>query len=266
MNAFIMIGLFFKSSKNISMTPTLFLQLPRHVGLIMDGNARWANRHGLPRQEGHRRGMEAMCAIIHEATRLHIPNITFYCFSIENQARPQEEVDHIMKLGIEFMQTQATFLLEESIRFRMIGERGGLPAQACEAISILEEKTAHGTGLQLTCAINYGGRQEIIQAITTLLALKGADEKNKRPIGEQFEDFLETATLPEVDLIIRTSGEKRLSNFLLWQAAYSELAFTDVLWPDFTPGLFQNMLIEYSQRQRRFGRRLHYDQSWEMTS
>ena len=228
--------------------------VPRHVAVIMDGNGRWAQARGLPRTEGHRKGMEAVRRIIRHASRRGIGQLTLYSFSSENWRRPAEEVGFLMGLLKFFIRRDLAELHAENVRVKVIGEREGLAPDIAALLDEAETLTRANTGLTLAIAFNYGGRQEIVGAVRALAerVAKGElrpDDIDAAAIGAE----LQTATMPEPDLVIRTSGEQRLSNFLLWQAAYSELVFSPVLWPDFDESAFDAAILEFNARERRFG-------------
>lgn len=224
-----------------------FSVLPRHLGIIMDGNGRWAKKRGLPRTAGHRAGADVFKDISKECGKLGIEQVTFYAFSTENWKRPKEEVDTLMKLFHDFLLT-AKKNIEESddMKIKFIGEKKGLDPELVKLMEDAEAETANKTGTTINLAINYGGRQEIVSAVNRLI-LQG-----KTPITEQ--DISDNVyTMPDCDLIIRPSGEHRLSNFLLWQAAYSEFWYSDVLWPDFKKRDLHKALRDFESRNRRFG-------------
>lgn len=225
-------------------------KIPAHVGIIMDGNGRWAESRGLLRVEGHHRGAERAKEIIRAAAEFGITTLTLYTFSLENWQRPDTEVALLMKLLAAYLKKDLQELIEEGIRFRVIGEKWRLPEDIQALIRDAEEKTTTNSGMTLVSALSYGGRDEILRAVKKAISLGTQPEE----ITEDFfSGLLDTAGLPPPDLIIRTSGEKRLSNFLLWQSAYSELYFTDVLWPDFTREELRNAIVDYQLRERRFG-------------
>lgn len=226
-------------------------KMPAHVGIIMDGNGRWAGLRGLPRIEGHRRGAERTKEIIDVCADLGISCLTLYAFSTENWQRPVDEVGMLMRLLELYLKNEFSGLVRKNVVFRAIGEIDRLPKNIQALIRDTEEKTAKNTGLHLTAALSYSGRNEILRAIRKI-ADSGEDLSGITE--ERFSSFLDTAGLPQPDLIIRTSGEQRLSNFLLWQAAYSELYFTDTLWPDFDRDEFMLAIRDYQGRERRFGR------------
>lgn len=222
-----------------------------HVGIIMDGNGRWAQLRGLPRYEGHKRGVEKVKEIIHAALRLNIDVLTFYAFSIENWQRPKEEVDIIMDLLQTHLKKESSAFISQGVRFKMIGNRKMIPEDILKIIEEAELKTINYNQLIAQFAISYSGRDEVLRAV------KKALRQNIKPeqIDENlFTSLLDTAGIPEPDLIIRTSGEQRLSNFLIWQCAYSEFYFTQTLWPDFTEEEFTRAVLDFQKRQRRFGK------------
>jgi len=225
-------------------------KLPRHVGIIMDGNGRWAELKGLPRVEGHRRGAERAKEIIRAAREAGIKVLTLYTFSIENWQRPEAEVGVLMKLLDLYLRSEMHEFKKEGIAFKVIGERWRLPQGIQSLIEKTENLTASCTDMALIAAISYSGRNEIIRAVKKALS---SGLKEEDITEEAFSGLLDTAGLPEPDLVIRTSGEKRLSNFLLWQSAYSEFYFTETLWPDFGKAEFLHALRDYEMRERRFG-------------
>lgn len=228
--------------------------VPTHIGFIMDGNGRWAQQRGLPRTEGHMAGVEALRGIIPALTRLRIPYATFFAFSTENWRRPQEEVRFLFDLLVRYSMEDVRELRRQGVRMRAIGDTGALPAPVREAIARIESETADGTSLVVNVALNYGGRREIVDAARAVF--KGVVEGRleiEDLTEEVFSRFLYTAGQPDPDLIIRTSGEQRLSNFMLWQGAYSELYFTEVLWPDFRPLHLYQAVVHYAGRRRRYG-------------
>ena len=228
--------------------------VPRHVAVIMDGNGRWAKARGLPRTEGHRKGMEAVRRIIRHASRRGIDQLTLYSFSSENWRRPAEEVGFLMGLLKFFIRRDLAELHAENVRVRVIGEREGLAPDIAALLDEAEILTRANTGLTLAIAFNYGGRQEIVGAVRALARRVAAGELSPEAIdAEAIDAELHTAAMPEPDLVVRTSGEQRLSNFLLWQAAYSELVFSPVLWPDFDEAALDAAILEYNARERRFG-------------
>lgn len=225
-------------------------KIPAHVAIIMDGNGRWAKSRGLPRFEGHRRGAERAKEIIRAADKLGLRYLTLYAFSMENWQRPKEEVSMLMKLLELYLRRELNGLIKDNVIFRTIGDGWKLPPNIQRLLRETEEKTSSNTGMTLITALSYGGKDEILRAVRKALH---AGLKPEEINEESFSALLDTAGVPPPDLIIRTSGEKRLSNFLLWQSAYSELYFTDTLWPDFTEDEFKKALADYQRRKRRFG-------------
>ena len=232
--------------------------VPDHIGVIMDGNGRWAKKRMQPRVFGHKAGMDALRKVVIAASDMGVKAMTVYAFSTENWTRPDQEVKFIMNLPVEFYDKYVPELHQKNMKIQMIGETDRLPKQTFESLKKAEELTKLNTGLILNFALNYGGRAEITQAVK-LIAQDVLDAKvNPGDITEELiGEYLFTGHLPKVlrdpDLIIRTSGELRLSNFLPWQAAYSELYFTDVLWPDFDEEALKEAIAEYNRRNRRFG-------------
>ena len=247
---------FFKKDKAVEVEVPR--QVPNHIGIIMDGNGRWAKRRMQPRVFGHKAGMEALQKVTKAANKLGVKVITVYAFSTENWTRPDQEVKFIMNLPVEFYDNYVPELHANNVKIQMIGETDRLPKPTFEALTKAEELTKNNTGLILNFALNYGGRAEITQAVK-LISQDVLDAKiNPGDITEDMiGDYLFTQRLPkdlrDPDLIIRTSGELRLSNFLPWQAAYSELYFTDTLWPDFDETSLQEAITAYNRRNRRFG-------------
>lgn len=223
---------------------------PVHVGIIMDGNGRWAELRGLPRIEGHRKGAERAKEIIRAANEAGISVLTLYTFSLENWQRPQNEVSTLMRLLEIYLRSNLEEFMSGGIVFRTIGEIWRLPDDIQSLISEVEAKTANNSGMKVVAALSYGGRNEIIRTVRKIIASGVEPEKVTEDF---FGSLLDTAELPAPDLIIRTSGERRISNFLLWQSAYSEFYFTDTLWPDFTKDEFFAALRDYQMRERRFG-------------
>ncbi|CAH1671144.1 isoprenyl transferase [Chelatococcus asaccharovorans] len=228
--------------------------VPRHVAIIMDGNGRWAARRGLPRFEGHRRGMEALRNVVRIAGDLGIDYLTVYGFSSENWSRPAAEIADLMGLLRHFVRRDLADLHRNNVRVRIIGTDEGLAPDLVGLLAEAENLTRDNTALTLVVAFNYGARQEMARAARRLAADVAAGRLAVDDISvERFAKALDTADIPDPDLVIRTSGEQRMSNFLLWQAAYAELVFTPVLWPDFDRGAFEEALSEYQRRERRFG-------------
>ncbi|WP_022660880.1 isoprenyl transferase [Paucidesulfovibrio longus] len=225
--------------------------IPQHIAVIMDGNGRWATRRGMKRHEGHRVGVESARTLVTHCRKIGVRHLTLYTFSTENWARPEEEKRVLFDLLVRFLKGELSSLLEQDIRLRILGEIERFPLAVREMLKHVLRKTAHCKSMTLNLALNYGGRDEILRAAQTL-AGQGLRPEEITP--EVFADALYTHGQPDPELIIRTSGEKRISNFLLWQAAYSEFYFTDTLWPDFTPEELDKALEEFSSRQRRFGK------------
>ena len=230
------------------------IRAPRHVAIIMDGNGRWAQTRGLSRTEGHRRGVEAVKRAAKFAGDHGIDYLTLFSFSSENWSRPQEEIDDLLNLLRYFIRRDLNDLSKENVRIRVIGSRQRIPGDILGMIDEAERKTAANTGLNLVVAFNYGSRDEIVRAAVRIAERIASGELCAGKLGpDDFGQFLDTDGIPDPDLIIRTSGEQRISNFLLWQAAYSELLFLPVFWPDFTDQDFQEALDEFSRRDRRYG-------------
>lgn len=228
--------------------------LPRHVAIIMDGNGRWARKRHLPRAAGHVAGVSAVRTIVRTATDIGLENLTLYAFSSENWKRPAGEVSHLMGLFRLYFREDVDELVERRVRMRIIGNRSRADDDILHMIEDGERRTAHGTGLTLTFAFDYGAQEEIAAAARDMARAAARGELNPETITpEFFASRLSTQGLPDPDLVIRTSGEHRLSNFLLWQSAYSELAFVDTLWPDFSRAMFLDILKSFAQRERRFG-------------
>jgi len=227
-----------------------FDRLPRHVAVIMDGNGRWAAQRHLPRVEGHRAGIESVRDIVETSARLDINVLTLYAFSVENWKRPITEVSTLMMLLKRYLRLELSTLLRNNIRFRVIGREEELAPDIRGELKSAEDKTATNTGMLFNIALNYGGRAEIVEAARRLLlANVRADELDE----QRFADFLYTAGQPDPDLLIRTSGEMRVSNFLLWQIAYAEIWVTDTLWPDFRKKDLLEAILAYQKRDRRYG-------------
>ena len=230
-------------------------QAPKHVAIIMDGNGRWANAHNLPRIEGHRRGAEAVKRTLKIAQDHGIPFITLYAFSVENWNRPKDEVDALMDLLDKFLADQLKELIKREIRLRVIGRFKELPAHIQERLQKTEQATAHFTKYTLGLALNYGSRTEIIDALRAVTkASKSGDLNIDNFDYNDLRRYLQTGDMPDPDLIIRTSGESRLSNFLLLQSAYAEIHITSVLWPDFGEAEFKIAIKDYVERERRYGK------------
>jgi undecaprenyl diphosphate synthase len=222
--------------------------LPRHGAIILDGNGRWAEARDLPRVAGHREGAEAVRAVTRAARRIGIEALTLYAFSSENWGRPEPEVGALMHLLAEFLESERGEMMQNGIRLNAVGDLERLPAVVREKLASVRAETAGNRGMILTLALSYGGRQELVQAARRAAAAKGPDLE-----AEDLEAALWTVGLPELDLLVRTSGERRISNFLLWQCAYAEFVFSDVLWPDFRDAELFAVIAEYQGRERRFG-------------
>ncbi|WP_274361448.1 isoprenyl transferase [Paenibacillus thermotolerans] len=229
--------------------------IPQHVAIIMDGNGRWAKRHGMPRVAGHRAGMKNVKTITMAASDLGIKVLTLYAFSTENWKRPKEEVDFLMKLPQEFFPLEIGELKANNVQIRMMGSKEGLPPHTLEAVENAIEETKHNTGLILNFALNYGGRRELLLGVRKLAEDVRDGKLDIESITEQlFDSYLQSDGLPELDMLIRTSGEVRISNFMLWQLAYTELWFTDAYWPEFTREHFMEAIRSYQGRARRYGK------------
>jgi undecaprenyl diphosphate synthase len=229
--------------------------LPRHVAIIMDGNGRWATRRGLPRSAGHREGVKSLRGVVRAAGELGIPILTLYAFSSENWQRPPEEVSTLMTLLESSIDRELPELQSRNVRFVVIGRQAGIPPAVKGGIDRVVEATAKNTGLTLVMAFNYGARDEVVDACRRLAGEVQAGRIRPEDIDEsRFASALYTSALPDPDLLIRTSGELRVSNFLLWQIAYTELWMTPTLWPDFGPRDLYLAVIDFQQRTRRFGK------------
>jgi undecaprenyl diphosphate synthase len=236
------------------LSPEAKASLPRHVAVIMDGNGRWAKQRHLPRIEGHRAGAESARAIIRTAGELGIKYLTLYAFSVENWNRPKDEVDALMKYLVHYLKTETPELNKSNVRLQVIGQIYRLPEAVQEHLRKSIATLSRNNGLTLIMALSYGGRTEIVEAVRSIAAKVKAGELDPADITEQvFAQNLYTRNLPDPDLLIRTSGEMRVSNFLLWQISYAELVVTQTLWPDFRKAQFFDALEEYARRHRRFG-------------
>lgn len=235
-------------------------RMPVHVAIIMDGNGRWAKKKGLPRLAGHNAGMKAMKKIVDHSDKLGIKYLTVYAFSTENWKRSSIEVSGIFKLLVKYVDSDLRELIKNNVRVKILGDYSTLPEDAVKSLEKTLESTQNNTGLQFNIALNYGGRDEIRKAVTVIGEKIERGEINSSDITEdliagELYTGKENADIPDPELIIRTSGELRLSNFLLWQSAYSELVFSDVMWPDFTPDEYEKAIEDYQNRERRFGGR-----------
>lgn len=241
-------ALFSSSTKSIPAVS----QIPRHVAVIMDGNGRWAKKRFLPRVAGHKRGVETVREMVKACATIGVEFLTLFAFSSENWRRPPEEVSFLMGLFMEALSQEVSKLHQNNIRMIVVGNRSHFDAKLCAHIEAAEALTLHNTGLTLTIAANYGGRWDIMQAFNKL-TLESA-EKAGNFSEDDLAPHLSMQYAPEPDLFIRTGGEKRISNFLLWQLAYTELYFTDTLWPDFDQAAFDKAIASFQSRERRFGR------------
>lgn len=221
--------------------------LPNHIAIIMDGNGRWAKKRGLPRNLGHRQGVQALIKMARYCSDIGIHNLTLYAFSTENWSRPQKEVDYLLKLIKENLKGIEKKLTKRQIKLKVIGEKTHLNEELIQTIKDVENNTKNNTGMILNIAFNYGSKDEIVHAFQKMAQDKVLFTK------ENVSKYLYTSESGDVDLLIRTSGEMRISNFLLWQSAYSEFYFTDTYWPDFTPKEMDKALLAYTSRDRRFG-------------
>lgn len=231
-------------------------ELPKHVAIIMDGNGRWAKKNKLSVALGHQNGVEALREIVRHASDVGINVLSLYAFSTENWKRSPAEVEALMKLILVFFSSEIDELKQKNVKIRIIGEKEGLPKQHAQVVSTAEEETKENTGLQLNIALNYGSKDEILRAVQRVSAdVKNGILQPEQINDEVFSSYLDTHDQPPVDLLIRTSGEMRISNFLLYQCAYAEMMFPEVLWPDFSKQMFADALTSFSQRDRRFGGR-----------
>ena len=231
------------------------LKIPAHVALILDGNGRWAKKRGLPRQLGHKKGCETLEQVVEDAARLGIRYLTVYGFSTENWKRPEEEVGALMQLFRFYAKRLLAMAEKNNIRVRMIGERSRFAPDIVGAINVLEEKTKKNTGMTFVIAVNYGSRDEITRAVRKIMTDVEKGKIAPEDMTEKvFASYLDTAGIPDPDLMIRTSGEQRLSNYLMWQHAYSEFYFTDTPWPEFNKAELVKAIEAYTSRDRRYGK------------
>ena len=231
------------------------LVMPQHVAIILDGNGRWAKSKGMPRNYGHVQGAKTVEVICEEAYRMGIQYLTVYAFSTENWNRPKDEVDALMKLLRNYMKTCLTTARKNRMCVRVLGDKTGLDEDIRNRIAQLEESTKDNDGLHFQIALNYGGRDEIVRAVKRVIERTKRGEVSEENLTEEYiSDLLDTHGLPEPDLLIRTCGEQRISNFLLWQLAYTEFYFTDVAWPDFSKEELVKAVEAYNHRNRRYGR------------
>ncbi len=230
-------------------------KLPRHIGIILDGNGRWATQRGLPRTRGHEEGAKAVRVAVQACRERGIPFVSLYAFSVANWSRPKEEVDHLMRICASFAEQEREELIARGIRVRIIGELDEVPTRTRRTIERLVEDTASGREMTLSLALSYGGRRELVGAVRAIAARALTGTLIPEEITEaSLRSYMSTADIPDPDLIVRTGGERRLSDFLLFEAAYAELFFTDTLWPDFNEALLDEALSMYARRQRRYGR------------
>jgi len=228
--------------------------LPRHIAVIMDGNGRWAQRQGLPRIEGHRRGVSSVRRTTEECARLGIEQLTLYCLSSENWKRPQHELDFLMHLLEQYMIEERTTIMNQGIQVHVIGRREGIPAATLAEMDKTIAMTAGNTGMRLCLAINYGGRAELLDAVRQIATEAQRGELDPASLTEStIDQHLYTAGMSDPDLLIRTAGERRISNFLLWQISYAEIWITDRCWPEFDEACLHEALIDFGSRDRRFG-------------
>ena len=247
---------FFKIGRRTAHSGKLDLsRVPKHIGIIMDGNGRWAKRRGLPRRAGHKAGADNLERICDYCNSIGVKALTVYAFSTENWNRPKDEVDALMELLYNYLLTVEEKFKNRNMKLQISGDIAPLSQKIKDAIVHAEEVTSSGDGLVLNIALNYGGRAEIVNAARLAAAAVSERQITVEDITEEyFGGIMYTSNLPEVDLIIRPSGEKRLSNFLLWQAAYAEFWYSDICWPDFTNKDMEQAIIDYQNRDRRFGR------------
>lgn len=228
--------------------------IPSHIAVIMDGNGRWAVEKGLPRTEGHRQGVETVRSMVRNCSDLGIKVLTLFAFSTENWKRPVSEVNFLMSLPEKYFKQELPELMKNNVRVKLIGDGARLPRKVQKAVSEGSEATKNNSGMVLNFALNYGSRAEILMAVNRLIADSKEKELTDSVDEKLFSNYLYTAGIPDPDLLIRTSGEMRISNFLLWQLAYSELWFTDIYWPDFSRLHLLEALTDYQSRKRRFGK------------
>ncbi len=242
------------SASNPQLSPEALASLPTHVAIIMDGNGRWAKERRLPRVEGHRRGVESVRAVVRASGELGIKYLTLYAFSVENWNRPKDEVDTLMKYLARYLKNEIGELNRSNVQLEVIGQIYRLPEFVQEQLVKTREALARNNGLTLTLALSYGGRTEIVEAVRSIARKVSEGELEPATITEHlFSQHLYTRNYPDPDLLIRTSGEMRISNFLLWQCSYAEFVITPVLWPDFRKAQFFEALEQYTSRHRRFG-------------
>lgn len=227
------------------------LRLPQHVAVIMDGNGRWAKRRNRPRIEGHRAGSKSVQDVVETCARIEIPYLTLFAFSKENWKRPRTEVDMLWRLLEDYLKNEDKVLIKNNLRLKVIGQRDKIPIKVIKELERVEQLTAENSGLTIILALNYGGRAEIVDAVKKIVKTPGVDIDSLNE--ESFAGYLYTDSIPDPDLLIRTSGEIRISNFLLWQIAYSEIWITEEYWPDFRRKHLLQAILDYQKRERRFG-------------
>lgn len=239
---------FNKKKAKVEVNDLNYDAMPKHIAIIMDGNGRWAKKRGLPRTLGHKAGVEAIRGIVKECNKLGIKYLTLYAFSTENWVRPQDEVNALMNLLVEYLKNEFEELNSNNVVINHIGDISKLPKKCQDELISAYNKTKNNTGVVLNLALNYGGRNEIVSAVNEML------KNNIKSITEEeFNKYLYTANMPDPDIIIRPSGEQRLSNFMLWQCAYSEFWYADICWPDFKENDLHKAIYDYQKRDRRFG-------------
>lgn len=229
-------------------------KIPKHIAIIMDGNGRWAKKRFLPRTAGHREGVQRVSEIVEAACDLNVQCLSLYAFSTENWKRPKEEIDALMNLLILYINRELDRIHKNNIKMRVMGDISKLPKNVAEKVQMAIEKTKDNTGMVLNIGLNYGGRDEIVRAVKNILAdVKRGKLKEEDINSDMFSKYLYTSELPDPDLLIRPSGELRLSNFMLYQVAYTEFWFSEIYWPDFKPKNLYEAIIDYQKRDRRFG-------------
>lgn len=229
--------------------------IPNHIAIIMDGNGRWAKKRNLPRSMGHKAGVETIRIILKEATRLGVKNLTLYAFSTENWGRPKDEVGALMQLLVNYLNKELKECYENGVRMNVLGDTSKLPKECQDALKVAMETTRNNTTINLNFALNYGGRDEIVRAVKLINRDIKKGILKEEDINENLiESYLDTKGIPDPDIIIRPSGEQRLSNFLLWQCAYSEFWYSNINWPDFKEKDFRRAIADYQNRDRRFGK------------
>jgi undecaprenyl diphosphate synthase len=231
-----------------------FSKIPRHIAIIMDGNGRWANRKFMPRTMGHKAGMEALHRTVETCARIKVAFLSVYAFSTENWKRPPEEVNYLMQLLVEYIDKEIDELHRNNIKIMITGDYAALPVQCVKGVEKALDRTKNNTGMILNIALNYGSRREIVRAVRIIAEKSLNNEINPADIDEDLiGSLLYTQNIPDPDLLIRTAGEMRISNFMLWQVAYTELFVTPVMWPDFDRSILMQAIWNYQQRERRFG-------------